>query len=127
MKKILMIGAGLVAKPAIQYLLNQPGFQITIADKFIHKAKELVGNHATGKAISLDINNKLYLRNFIADSDVVVSLLPWNFHPIIAELCIELNKHLVTASYVKQEMQAFHEKAREKKLIFLNEMGVDPG
>ncbi|MCK5684555.1 saccharopine dehydrogenase NADP-binding domain-containing protein [bacterium] len=127
MKKILMIGAGLVAKPAIQYLLNQPGFQITIADKFIHKAKELVGNHATGKAISLDINNKLYLRNFIADSDVVVSLLPWNFHPIIAELCIELNKHLVTASYVKQEMQEFHEKAREKKLIFLNEMGVDPG
>jgi saccharopine dehydrogenase-like NADP-dependent oxidoreductase len=46
---------------------------------------------------------------------------------MIAELCLAFNKHLVTASYVKQEMQAFHEKAREKKLIFLNEMGVDPG
>ena len=127
MKKILMMGAGLVAKPAIQYLLNQPGFQITMADQFILKAEELVGNHPAGNAICLDVNDKLSLRDAIADSDVVVSLLPWIFHPMVAELCLALNKHLVTASYVKQEMQAFHEKAREKKLIFLNEMGVDPG
>lgn len=98
-----------------------------MADQFIHKAEELVGNHPAGNAICLDVNEKLSLGDAIADSDVVVSLLPWIFHPMIAELCLAFNKHLVTASYVKQEMQAFHEKAREKKLIFLNEMGVDPG
>ncbi len=127
MKKILIIGAGLVAKPAVQYLLNQPEFHVTVADQVKNKAVELVGDNPGGNAICLDVNDKLSLKNAIADSDVVVSLLPWVFHPVIADFCLELNKHLITASYVKKEMQAFHEKAREKNLVFLNEMGVDPG
>ncbi len=127
MKKILIIGAGLVAKPAVQYLLNQPEFHVTVADQVKNKAAEILGDHSGGNAICLDVNDKLSLKNAIADSDVVVSLLPWVFHPVIAAFCLELNKHLITASYVKKEMQTFHEKAREKKLVFLNEMGVDPG
>ncbi len=127
MKKILIIGAGLVAKPAVTYLLNQPGFHVILADQLKDKALELVGDNPCGKAIGLDVNDELSLKNAIADSDVVISLLPWVFHPMIAKLCIEFEKHLITASYVKQEMQAFHEKAKEKSLIFLNEIGVDPG
>jgi saccharopine dehydrogenase-like NADP-dependent oxidoreductase len=127
MKKILVIGAGLVAKPAVNYLLNQPGFQVTVADQLKDKALELVGDNPRGKAIGLDVNDKLSLKNAIENSDVVISLLPWVFHPMIAKLCIEFEKHLITASYVKQEMQALHEKAKEKNLVFLNEIGVDPG
>lgn len=127
MKKILIIGAGLVAKPAVKYLLNQPEFHVTVADQVKNKAAEIVGDNPGGNAICLDVNDNLSLKNAIADSDVVVSLLPWIFHPVIAEFCLEFNKHLITASYVKKEMQAFHKKAREKKLVFLNEMGVDPG
>ena len=127
MKKILIIGAGLVARPAVQYLLDQPGFHVTVADQVKNKATEIVGDNPGGNAICLDVNDKLSLKNAIADSDVVVSLLPWVFHPVIAKFCLEHNKHLITASYVKKEMQALHEKAREKKLVFLNEMGVDPG
>jgi len=92
MKKILIIGAGLVAKPAVQYLLNQPGFHVTVADQVKNKAAELVGDHSGGNAICLDVNDKLSLKNAIAGSDVVVSLLPWIFYPVIAEFCLELNK-----------------------------------
>jgi saccharopine dehydrogenase-like NADP-dependent oxidoreductase len=127
MKKILILGAGLVAKPAVEYLLNQPGFHVTLADQFIDKARELVGKNPEGKAIGLDVKDRASLKTAIADSDVVVSLLPWSFHPVMAGLCLELNRHLITASYVKKEMQAFHDKAKEKNLVFLNEIGVDPG
>jgi len=127
MKKILLMGAGLVAKPAVDYLLNQPGFHVTLADQIIEKARDLVGENPSGKPIGLDVKDTISLKNAIADSDVVVSLLPWSFHPVIAGICLELKRHLITASYVKKEMQAFHEKAKEKNLVFLNEIGVDPG
>ncbi|MGD9181026.1 MAG: saccharopine dehydrogenase C-terminal domain-containing protein, partial [Desulfobacterales bacterium] len=63
----------------------------------------------------------------IAAADIVVSLLPWTLHPVIAELCLAHGKHMVTTSYVKEEMQAMDREARDKGLIFLNEVGVDPG
>jgi saccharopine dehydrogenase-like NADP-dependent oxidoreductase len=67
------------------------------------------------------------LEMIIADHDVAVSLLPWQFHPQVARACLNQGKHMVTTSYVKEEMSALDAEAREKGVILFNELGVDPG
>src|SRR5690606_35835577 len=63
----------------------------------------------------------------IANADVVISLLPAHFHPLVAKYCLRLKKHLLTASYISDEMKGLHEEALKHKLLFLNECGLDPG
>lgn len=127
MQQILILGAGLVARPAVSYLLEKGGLQVILADQEVDKAEAIIKGHANGKAVRLDVTDETMLAQRVSAADIVVSLLPWTLHPIIARLCLTHRKHLVTASYVKEEMQALDAPAREKGLIFLNEVGVDPG
>jgi len=127
MKRILVLGAGLVARPLVRYLLAQDDIEIVLADQLQSRAEALIDGHPSGSAIAMDVRETAQLNDAVSRTDIVISLLPWNFHPKIAGLCLEHKKHLVTASYVKEEMQALDAEAREKGLIFLNEVGVDPG
>ena len=127
MKKILILGAGLVAGPAVRYLLEKSELEVLVADQLQEKAEALVAGHSRGTAIKLDAGNAAALAKQVKKADTVISLLPWTLHPTIAGLCLLHKKHLVTASYVKEEMQAMDQEARQKKLLFLNEVGVDPG
>lgn len=127
MKQILILGAGLVARPAVRYLLEKGGLQIVLADQEVGKAQAIVADHANGRAVRMDVNDEALLAGQIAAVDIVVSLLPWTLHPLVARLCLAHGKHLVTASYVKEEMQAMDREVRDKGLVFLNEVGVDPG
>ncbi len=127
MKHVLVLGAGLVARPLVRYLLEKTDVQLKVASRTVSKAEKLIENHPRGTAQQLDVNNQEALRQVIAEADVVISLLPWIHHMKVANLCIELNKHLVTTSYVKPEMKALDEEAKKRGLLFLNEIGVDPG
>ncbi len=127
MKKVLVLGAGLVARPLVRYLLENANVQLTLADLFVEKAQALINGHPQGNAVQLNVEDSTALQALIQPVDVVVSLLPWVHHLKVAKLCLELNKHLVTASYVKPEMQALDEEAKKRGLLFLNEIGVDPG
>lgn len=127
MKNVLVLGAGMVARPLVRYLLEKPEISLTIASRTVSKAEKLIGNHPKGKAYALNVQDAKALKSFIQKSDLVISLLPWVHHMKVANLCLELKKHLVTTSYVKPEMQALHEKAKANGLVFLNEIGVDPG
>ncbi len=127
MKKVLVLGAGLVARPLVRYLLENANVQLTLADLFVEKAQALINGHPQGNAVQLNVEDSKALQALIRPVDVVVSLLPWVHHLKVAKLCLELNKHLVTASYVKPEMQALNEEAKKRGLLFLNEIGVDPG
>jgi len=127
MKKILVLGAGLVAGPAVRYLLEQQDIEVVLADQVADKARMLIRDHPRGKAIQLDVSDLEATSRKVAESDGVVSLLPWMFHPPVARMCLKHGKHMVTASYVQQEMRSLDREAREKGLIFLNEVGVDPG
>ncbi len=127
MKKVLVLGAGLVARPLVRYLLDQPQVHLTIASRTVSKAERLINGHPDGEARQLNVENEQALKEVISEADLVISLLPWIHHMKVANLCIELNKHLVTTSYVKPEMQALDAEARKKGLLFLNEIGVDPG
>jgi len=127
MKKVLILGAGAVARPAAGYLLGKEGLQVVVADLDPGKAEALVAGHPTGRAVALDVEDTATLDRHVAAADIVVSLLPWTLHPVIATMCLAHGRHMVTASYVKEEMQSMDREAREKGLIFLNEVGVDPG
>ncbi|MBD3189320.1 MAG: saccharopine dehydrogenase [Candidatus Heimdallarchaeota archaeon] len=127
MKKVVVFGAGLVAKPGIQYLLDQ-GYQVTVATRTVSKAKAIVGDAPNGKAMAFDISKEsLEETGLIQDCDLAISLLPYKFHPEIAKACIKYKKHMATTSYVSDEMQALDEEAKKAGIILLNECGVDPG
>jgi saccharopine dehydrogenase-like NADP-dependent oxidoreductase len=127
MKRVLVLGAGLVARPLVRYLLDQPSVELTIATRTVVKADALLSGHPRGKALAIDVEREADLRALITECDLAISLLPWIHHMKVATLCLELGKHLVTTSYVKPEMQALDAEAKAKGLLFLNEIGVDPG
>ncbi|NIM99241.1 MAG: saccharopine dehydrogenase [candidate division Zixibacteria bacterium] len=127
MKKVLVLGAGLVAKPLVRYLLDQPDFQVTVASRTVSKAEKLVGDHPGGKALPLNVNDTATLKNLISDADLTISMVPYTHHMTVAGLCIELKKQMVTTSYVSAAMKALDQKAKDAGVLILNEMGLDPG
>ncbi|MBW2121430.1 MAG: saccharopine dehydrogenase NADP-binding domain-containing protein [Deltaproteobacteria bacterium] len=127
MKRVLVLGAGLVTRPHVRYLLNIPDFHVTVASRTVSKAKALVEGRANGTAVELDAEDQTRLRELIAGSDLAVSLLPYVYHPTVARHCIELKKTMVTTSYVSDAMQQLDGEARKAGVLILNEVGVDPG
>ena len=126
MKKVLILGAGLVVNPIVNHLLNK-GIYLTVADRDESKAKALIGNHPNGKAIEWTTEDEATLGYLIASHDLTVSLLPYTYHVMVARHCLKHKKDMVTASYVTPEMQALDASAKEAGIIILNEMGLDPG
>ncbi len=127
MKKILVLGAGLVAGPLVKYLMDSPDIEVVLAARDQKKAERLVEDHPSGSIVTLNVDDEPSLKEMITGADLVISLLPWTFHPRVANLCLDLDTNFLTASYVKPEMQALDARVKEKGLIFLNEIGVDPG
>jgi saccharopine dehydrogenase-like NADP-dependent oxidoreductase len=127
MKKILVLGAGLVTRPHVRYLLEVPDFEVTVASRTVSKAQALINGHPRGKAVSLNVNDQAELEGLIRQADLSVSMLPYIYHPKVAALCLKHGKHMVTTSYVKDEMRALDGPATEAGVILLNEIGVDPG
>ncbi len=124
--KVLLLGAGMVAKPLADYILDNQIY-LTIASRTIAKAEKLIRNRANGKALQWTIDDLTQLDQLIASHDLTVSLLPYAHHVTVAKLCIKHKKNMVTTSYVSDEMKALDAEAKEAGIIILNEIGVDPG
>lgn len=130
MRKVLVIGAGRSASSLIKYLLEkseEEKLQITIADLSLELAQKKVNNHKNGRAIEFDIFNEEQRHEEIKNTDIVVSMLPAHMHIEVAKDCITFKKHMVTASYVSKQMQDLDDAAKEKGVILMNEIGLDPG
>ena len=126
MKNVLVLGSGFVAKPLVEYLLNLKNIQLTVASNQIKEAEKLFGHHQKN-VCQLDVNDESRLAQLIKNAHVVTSLVPYDYHPKIAKICLQQKAHLVTTSYTSNEMRALDKNAKEKGLLFLNEMGLDPG
>lgn len=127
MKRILVLGAGLVSKPGVRYLLNDKELNVTVASRTVSKAEKLVEGFDNGFALHVNVKNEDDLENLIKQNDIIVSLLPWIYHIKVAKLCLKNNKNMATTSYVSEEMKELDEQVKKKGLLFLNEVGVDPG
>lgn len=127
MKKVLVLGAGLVARPLVRYLLDQPDFKVTVASRTVSKAEALVDGHPDGTTLTLLVDDTAKLEKLISEHDLAISLLPAPLHPVVAEMCIKHKKHMVTTSYVSPKMKALDGPAKDAGVMILNEIGVDPG
>ena len=130
MKNILIIGAGKSSSALIKYLLDtsdKENLFLTIGDISTENAHKLINNHQNATAIVLDVFDKKQREEQIQKADLVISMLPARFHLDVAKDCITFNKHMVTASYISDEMKALDAEAKKKGLVFMNEIGLDPG
>jgi len=127
MKKVLILGAGLVARPLVRYLLDQPDLQVEVASRTVSKAEKLIEGHPRGVAKELNLKSEEAVEKEVAAADVVISMVPYAFHPRVAEFCIAHQKHMVTTSYVSEAMKKLDPEARKAGILILNELGLDPG
>ena len=130
MRTILIIGAGRSASSLIQYLLNksvQENLHLTIGDLSLELAQRKTNKHPNATAIALDINNISQRQSEIQKADIVISMLPAHMHIEIAKDCVTFKKNMVTASYVSDAMQDLDDEVKANGLVFMNEIGLDPG
>lgn len=115
-------GTGLSAIPGLRRLL-EAGHDVAVWNRSADKAREAVGD-LTSNIHVFDINN---LGEMLSPADVVVSMLPGDWHVPLAELAISKGAHFVSSSYIAPEMRALNDKAKAAGVALVNEVGLDPG
>ena len=129
-RRILVLGAGRSSAALINYLANvclRQNWDLTVGDFSEQAARKITASFSNVNAIAFDIGQETVAAKQISEHDLVVSLLPAHLHTKAAEYCLKFKKHLVTASYVSEEMRALHAAAETAGILFLNECGLDPG
>jgi saccharopine dehydrogenase (NADP+, L-glutamate forming) len=126
MKKILILGAGLVVKPMVEYLLENR-FRVMIASPMKERADKMIKGDPHGESLLWSMDDSETLERLVSESDITVSLMPYKYHSDVALICLRHRKSLVTTSYVQPGIQAMDESAKESGVLFLNEIGLDPG
>jgi saccharopine dehydrogenase-like NADP-dependent oxidoreductase len=130
MKNIFVIGAGRTATALISYLLKNAGghqWKVTVGDFDYTLAEQKIGDNPHGRAIKFDALDDVQRETEISNADIVVSFLPPAMHVLIANECLKQKTNMVTASYVSDGMMKLDEDVKKNGLLFLNEMGLDPG
>ncbi|RZJ57008.1 MAG: saccharopine dehydrogenase, partial [Flavobacterium sp.] len=130
MRHILIIGAGRSASSLIEYLLNkseEENLHLTIGDLSQELAERKTNGHPRATAIAFDIFNEAQRQAEIDKADIVISMLPAHLHYEVAKDCITFKKNMVTASYISPAMELLDAEVKANDLIFMNEVGLDPG
>lgn len=130
MKNILLFGAGKSATVLIDYLLQEAielDWMITVADTNRSLIEQKLAGHSRGRAIVMDLQDEVSRKQLVAQADLVISMMPPALHMLVAKDCLYFGKSLLTASYVDAAIQELDQEAKEKGILFLCEMGLDPG
>ncbi|HWK06695.1 MAG TPA: saccharopine dehydrogenase C-terminal domain-containing protein [Puia sp.] len=130
MKKILLFGAGKSATCLIRYLIRETalrGWQLVVAENNLVLAQSKIGNAPRATAVALQVEDEPERENLIREADIVISLLPPALHFLVAVSCVKWSKDLLTASYLDDNLKALEPALLEKGLLFIGEMGLDPG
>lgn len=129
-RKILVVGAGKSTSYLIDYFLEKSEIEqldLTIGDINPDVVPGHVRNHKFCTVLKLDVFDDKQRKDVVSKNDIIVSMLPARMHIKVAKDCISCGKHLVTASYVSEEIKKLDHKAKEQGLVFMNEIGLDPG
>nr|XP_057943484.1 alpha-aminoadipic semialdehyde synthase, mitochondrial [Doryrhamphus excisus] len=128
MKRVLLLGTGYVSTPVVEYLTRNDKTQVTVASVIMKQAQDLSARYPNTVPIMLDVSSQeAHLNSLIKDHDLVISLLPYTLHPLVAKHCIDRKVNMVTASYLSPAMKELHGSAVEAGITIVNEMGLDPG
>lgn len=129
MQNILIAGAGKSTSWVIDYMLKNAKNQwrVTVMDANADLIHEKLNNHPKGIAAVVDIYDESTRQNLVKQADIVLSLMPPHLHILLAQDCLKFGKNLITSSYASEEMMAMDEDVRKAGLMFMCEMGLDPG
>ena len=131
MQKALILGAGLICRPIVRYLLESGDVKVTQATRTQDdKALGMIAAHPNGNAVALDVTQPeaaARLDELVRDTDLAISLLPFTYHPMVADACIRHRRNMLTTSYVSPAMRALEPRVKEAGIVILNESGLDPG
>lgn len=130
MKHIVLFGAGKSATVLIDYLRDtatEKNWRVTIVDRELTHWQSIFEGHPLVKPVQLSIEQATERKALIERADVVISLLPASLHYLVALDCLVLSKHLFTASYIDERIREMAAEIKQKGILFLCEMGLDPG
>lgn len=132
MPTILIVGAGKSSTYLIEFLMKsslktQHKWHLIVADADLMSIKSKVKDQSNVEVVVLDISNDHDRRALVRRSDMVVSVMPPHLHILLAKDCLQYKKHLITSSYASPEMRELHQEVKDAGLMFMCEMGLDPG
>ena len=129
-KRILIIGAGRVSGFLVQYLAGisvEKNWKLTVADQLKEAADNVIAGLPNCHSMKLNIFKREAAEKAVAKADLVISLLPPRYHFLVYEHCLKHHSYLLTASYEAENHKELDQEAKEKGILILNEMGLDPG
>ncbi len=127
MKNVLILGAGLVSRPIVRYLLEHTDRRVVVASRTVSKAHSLIGGHPRGQAVAVNVDDAAEVEALVREAEIVVSLVPYTHHVTVARMAIKHRVHVITTSYVSPAMRDLDKPARKAGVALLNEIGLDPG
>ena len=130
LKKILLFGAGKSATCLIDYLASEAAkqyWQIKVADGNFALASEKIAGYDHALAVQVDVSDEMDRNELIEEADIVISMLPPHLHILVAQNCVAVGRSLLTASYIDDDIRKLEPEINKKGLLFLCEMGLDPG
>ena len=127
---ILIIGAGRSSTSLISYLLDNAtasDWTVHVGDMDVTLAQEKCGNHPNGVPFAFNALDDNIRAQHIEQADIVISMLPARFHHLVVRDCIRFRTHVITPSYVSQDLKDMEADINAAGITVLNEMGLDPG
>src|SRR5690606_24973040 len=122
MKKVIVLGAGLVGKTMALDLANT--FDVTSADI---SPDALAHVTAKGlKTLQIDFADRDELANAIRDYDLVVGAVPGFMGFVTAETVIKAGKNMVDISFFPEDPFLLDELAKKHNVTVVTDCGVAP-
>lgn len=125
-KNVLLLGSGFVAQPAVDTLSADPNINVTVACRTLANA-EALAKASGSKAVSLDVTNDKELDSILSENDLVISLIPYIYHPNVVRSAIRMKKDVVTSSYISPALRELESEIKDAGITVMNEIGLDPG
>ncbi|MFC2083712.1 saccharopine dehydrogenase C-terminal domain-containing protein [Bacteroidota bacterium] len=127
MKKVAIIGAGLMTKPLVDYFIEKCGYHVIIVNRTLSKAQQVIAGRSMGKAVGWPNNDPDVLDQAIGESDIAISMVPKPIHIHVAKSCLRNRRNMLTTAYEIPELLALEDECKDKGIMILNELGEVPG
>ncbi|XP_072508997.1 alpha-aminoadipic semialdehyde synthase, mitochondrial isoform X2 [Notamacropus eugenii] len=126
-KKVLLLGTGYVSEPVVEYLSRDSSIEITVGSDMKNQLEHLAKKYDINPIV-LDIGkHEERLANVVKKQDLVISLLPYVLHPIVAKACIASKVNMITASYITPAIKELEKSVDDAGITIIGELGLDPG
>ncbi|MCP4664515.1 MAG: saccharopine dehydrogenase [bacterium] len=127
MRRVAVIGAGMVTKPLVDYFIETCQYEVVMVNRTLSKAEAIIAGRPLGKAVRWSTDQPGILDEVIGEADIALSMVPKPQHIQVARACLRQQKSMVTTSYEIPELVALDAEAKGKGVLILNELGEVPG